>query len=126
MFKTNITELVDLFVGIPRDGSHQSAMQALIMLNDDETKRERFEKLFRNVRVLFETLQPDEFLRDFLNDYKWLCRLYMLYFKKFYPTEHFEISEEDGAKTRQLIREYVGVKEIEEELTKEANAGEKK
>jgi type I restriction enzyme R subunit len=40
----------------------------------------------------------------------------MLYFKKFYPTEHFEISEEDGAKTRQLIREYVDVKEIEEEF----------
>lgn len=116
MFKTNITELVDLFVGIPCDGSHQSAMQVLIMLNDNEAKREQFEKLFRNVRVLYETLQPDEFLRDFLNDYKWLCRLYMLYFKKFYPTEHFEISEEDGAKTRQLIREHVDVKEIEEEF----------
>jgi hypothetical protein len=40
MFEVNITELVDLLVGIPRDGSHQSAMQALIMLNDNETKRE--------------------------------------------------------------------------------------
>jgi len=116
MFETNITELDDLFAGILRDGSHQSAIQALIMLNDDETKREHFEKLFRNARVLFETLQPDEFLRDFLNDYKWLCKLYMLYFKKFYPTEHFEISDEDGAKTRQLIREYVDVEAIEEEF----------
>ena len=40
----------------------------------------------------------------------------MLYRKKFYPTEHFEITEEDGAKTRQLIREYVDVKEIEAEF----------
>lgn len=116
MFKSSFGQLIELFSGIPRDGSHQSAMQVLIMLNDNEDKREHFEKLFRNVRILYETLQPDEFLQDFLNDYKWLCRLYMLYLKKFYPTEHFEITEEDGAKTRQLIREHIDVKEIEDQF----------
>jgi type I restriction enzyme R subunit len=40
----------------------------------------------------------------------------MLYRKKFYPKEHFEITAEDGAKTRKLIREHVDVKEIEDEF----------
>ena len=40
----------------------------------------------------------------------------MLYRKKFYPKEHFEITDEDGAKTRQLIREHVDVKELEDDF----------
>ncbi len=63
-----------------------------------------------------QTLQPDEFLRPYIKDYTWLCKFYMLFRKKFYPKEHFEITYEDGAKTRQLIREHVDVKEIEDEF----------
>jgi type I restriction enzyme R subunit len=116
MFKEQMAELSDLFAGIERSGSHQSLVQALILLNDSEVKREQFERLFRNVRILFETLQPDEFLRPYLNEYTWLCKFYLLYRKKFYPKEHFEITEEDGAKTRQLIREHVDVKEMEKDF----------
>lgn len=116
MFKDHMERILDLFTDIPRDGSHQSAMQALIMLNDDDEKREEFERLFRNVRILYETLQPDEFLRPYILEYTWLCKFYMLYRKKFYPNEHYEITEEDGAKTRQLIREHIDVYEIEDEF----------
>jgi type I restriction enzyme R subunit len=113
MFKEQMEALGNLFSGIARDGSHGSLMQALILLNDDPEKRDEFERLFRNVRILYEALQPDEFLRPHLDEYQWLCKFYMLYRKKFYPHEHFEITEEDGAKTRELIREHVDVKEIE-------------
>ncbi len=116
MFKDRMERIIGLFSNIPRDGTHQSAMQALIMLNDDDEKREDFERLFRDVRILYETLEPDEFLRPFIGDYSWLCKLYMLYRKKFYPKEHFEITEEDGAKTRQLITEHVDVKQIEDDF----------
>jgi type I restriction enzyme R subunit len=91
-------------------------MQGLRLLNDDEAKREQFEKLFRNTRILYEALQPDEFLRPFISEYAWLCKFYMLYRKKFYPKQHFEITEEDGAKTRELIREHVDVKELDTEF----------
>ena len=40
----------------------------------------------------------------------------MLYRKKFYPKEHFQITDEDGAKTRELIREFVDVQEIDDEF----------
>src|SRR5205085_10112740 len=40
-------------------------------------------------------------------------KFYLLYRKKFYPKEHFEITPEDGAKTRALIRDHVSVKELE-------------
>jgi type I restriction enzyme R subunit len=116
MFKASIGILSDMFKDIVRDGSHHSAIIALILLNDNPELRKQFEKEFRNTRILFETLQPDEFLRDYLREYEWLCKFYMLYRKKFYPKEHFEITQEDGAKTRQLIREFVDVAELEEEF----------
>lgn len=114
MFEEEIGKLRDLFGNIDQSGSHQSLMQALMLLNDDDDKRDQFEKAFRNVRILYETIQPDEFLRPYLSEYTWLCKFYMLYRKKFYPKEHFEITDEDGAKTRQLIREHVDVKELED------------
>lgn len=116
MFREQIAELLDVFEGIPRDGSHRTLMQALILLNDDEAKRDKFEKLFRNVRILYETIQPDEMLREFVTDYTWLVKFYMLFRKKFYPKEHFEVTEEDGAQTRALIRAHVDVQELDDEF----------
>jgi type I restriction enzyme, R subunit len=115
-FREQITALLALFEGITRDGRHSTLMQALLRMNDDDVRREEFEELFRHVRILFEMLQPDESLRDFLADYTWLVKFYMLYRKKFYPREHFEITPEDGAKTRALIRENVDVKELESDF----------
>ena len=49
-------------------------------------------------------------------DYVWLSKLYMVYRKKFYPLDKFETAAEDGAKTRELIREHVDVDRIKEEF----------
>ncbi len=116
MFRTQILELLVLFEGVTRDGKHATLMQALLLMNDDEKRRDQFERLFRNVRVLYETIQPDEMLREFVYDYTWLVKFYILYRKKFYPNEHFEITDEDGAKTRALIREHVDVKELDDQF----------
>ncbi len=116
MFREQMAQLLALFEGITRDGKHSTLMQALVLMNDDDKRRDEFEKLFRNVRVLYETIQPDEMLREFVADYTWLVKFYMLYRKKFYPNEHFEITDEDGAKTRALIREHVDVKELDDQF----------
>jgi type I restriction enzyme R subunit len=116
MFRERIAELLALFEGIPRDGKHSTLMLGLILLNDDDEKRATFERLFRDVRILYETIQPDEMLREFVADYTWLAKFYMLYRKKFFPHEHFEITDEDGAKTRELIRDHVNVKDLEKEF----------
>ena len=45
MFREQIMELLDAFEDIPRDGAHSTLMRALILLNDDEAKRDKFEIL---------------------------------------------------------------------------------
>ena len=116
MFREQIAQLLGLFEGITRDGKHSTLMQALVLMNDDDKRRNQFEKFFRNVRILYETIQPDEILRDFITDYTWLVKFYMLYRKKFYPNEHFEITDEDDAKTRARIRDHVDVKELDDQF----------
>jgi type I restriction enzyme R subunit len=111
-FQKTIGELTALFEGIDRSGSRDSLMQVLIALNNNEAAREQFEVGFRNTRILYEALQPDERLRPYLNEYTWLCKLHTVYRKKFYPKESFEIDEEDGAKTLELVREHIDIGEI--------------
>ncbi len=55
------------------------------MLRDVDGLEKQFDTGYRNLRVLYEALQPDEQLRDFVRPYAWLTKLYMLYRKKFYP-----------------------------------------
>lgn len=115
-FREEIDKLSQLLKGFDRSGTHASLMKILIFFNENEQAREQFELGYRNTRILFETLQPDEFLRPFLDEYTWLCKLYVLYQNKFYPREHFDVDEVDGAKTRDLIREHVDVEELRKDF----------
>ena len=67
---------------------------------------------------MYEALQPDERLRDYLRPYAWLTKLYMLYRKKFYAdaSKSVEATEEDAARTRELIRDHIDVEELEAEF----------
>lgn len=103
---------------VPRDGSHDAFITAMKILRDVDGTEKQFDAGYRNLRVLYEALQPDEQLRDFVRPYAWLTKLYMLYRKKFYPdaSKSIEATEEDAARTRELIREHIDVDELEAEF----------
>jgi type I restriction enzyme R subunit len=101
---------------VPRDGSHDAFVAAMKILRDVEDAEKPFDTGYRNLRVLYETLQPDETLRDFVRPYAWLTKLYMLYRKKFYPDAALEVTDEGAARTRELIREHINVEELEKEF----------
>lgn len=101
---------------VPRDGSHGAFIAAMKILRDEENAEKQFDAGYRNLRVLYEALQPDEQLRDFVRPYAWLTKLYMLYRKKFYPDAALEATEEDAARTREMIREHIDVAEMEKEF----------
>jgi type I restriction enzyme R subunit len=101
---------------VPRDGSHGAYVTAMKILRDEEGTEKQFDTGYRNLQVLYEALQPDEQLRDFVRPYAWLTKLYMLYRKKFYPDAALEATEEDAARTREMIREHIDVEELEKEF----------
>lgn len=101
---------------VPRDGSHSAFIAAMKILRDEEGAEKTFDTGYRNLRVLYEALQPDEQLRDYVRPYAWLTKLYMLYRKKFYPDAALEATEEDAARTKELIRQHIDVEELEKEF----------
>jgi type I restriction enzyme R subunit len=117
-FRKQFEALWELFPeeNVPRDGSHDAYIVAMRILRDQEGAEKQFDTGYRNLRVLYEALQPDETLRDYVRPYAWLTKLYMLYQKKFYPEKALEVTDEDAARTRELIREHINVEELEKEF----------
>ena len=119
-FRKTFQQVWDLFpeATVPRDGSHDAFIAAMKILRDVDAAEKQFDTGYRNLRVLYEALQPDEQLRDFVRPYAWLTKLYMLYRKKFYPdaSKSIEATEEDAARTRELIREHIDVDALETEF----------
>ena len=103
---------------VPRDDSHQAFIAAMTILRDIDGAEKQFDTGYRNLRVLYEALQPDEQLREFIRPYAWLTKLYLLYRKKFYPdaSQSIEATDEDAARTRELIREHIDVEALETEF----------
>ncbi|MBV5273781.1 MAG: type I restriction endonuclease subunit R [Lamprocystis purpurea] len=119
-FRKTFAQVWDLFPtdAVPRDGSHDSFIAAMKVLRDQEAAEKQFDTGYRNLRVLYEALQPDEQLRDFVRPYAWLTKLYLLYRKKFYPdaSRSIEATTEDAARTRELIRAHIDVDALEIEF----------
>lgn len=115
-FKLHVETVLDVFTGHERSGSYETLMGILAFFNENEPARDKFENGYTKIRQLYELLEPDDFLMPYRADYVWLSKLYMIYRKKFYPLEAFETAREDGAKTRELIREHVDVDQIKREF----------
>jgi type I restriction enzyme R subunit len=116
-FKNTFDDVWNLFPenDISRDGSHGSFIKAMKIIRDVEDAEKKFDVGFRNIRVLYEALQPDEFLRDYIRGYAWLTKLYILYQKKFYPERAIQVSAEDAARTWEMIKENINLDELDKE-----------
>jgi type I restriction enzyme R subunit len=115
-FKLHMETVLDLLGGLAKDGSHASVMRLLAFFNKNEPARAKFENGYTKIRQLYELLEPDDFLMPHRADFVWLSKLYMVYRKKFYPLEKFETAPEDGAKTRELIRDHIDVDQIKQDF----------
>jgi len=115
-FKLHMETVLDLLKGQEKGGSHGSIIRILAFFNKNEPARDKFENGYGKIRQIYELLEPDDFLMPHRADYVWLSKLYMVYRKKFYPLEKFETAAEDGAKTREMIRDHVDVDQIKKEF----------
>jgi type I restriction enzyme, R subunit len=113
-FKLHMETLLDLLKGYQKGGSHDELMKILGFFNQNEPARDKFESGYKRLCQIYEVLSPDDYLMPFRDDFVWLSKLNMVYQKKFYPYNRFETSTDDGAKTRELIREHIDVGTIKE------------
>ncbi|MGC8979626.1 type I restriction endonuclease subunit R [Caldisericum sp.] len=74
----------------------------------EEEKRQEFIKIFKQIQEIYEILSPDEFLRDFIEKYKFLVQIYQIVYKIYYfDAEKGDIRRSILKKTEELIKENV-------------------
>jgi len=81
----------------------------------DEELRTAFIRTYKDLQAAYETLAPDPFLRDYLDDYAFVVDVYRVVYNTFNPeAERRRIEYEVLQKTDALIRERVGVYSLTE------------
>lgn len=76
-FKVRLGELRDEWLPLAKGQSDKDAEAAVAAFTDRE-KRLRFFQRFKDLERMYEIISPDAYLRDFMDDYLALARLYEL------------------------------------------------
>lgn len=83
----------------------------------DEPKRNEFTKLFKETERTYEVLSPDEFLRDYMQQYKLMVQIYQIVYNTYNPeAERKRLQREILKKTEALIQKEVELRTIVDSL----------
>lgn len=113
-FKERLQECVGLFGGINiEDPSLDNLRRALRIFVDNEDKQKEFETLYNKVKMMFEIISPDPFLKPYVRQVEWLTSFHIAYTREFRNQTEEEIqTEEYGEKVKKLIQEEVNLEGI--------------
>jgi type I restriction enzyme R subunit len=122
---TDLTVLKDKFVELMKDAEQYLAIiskgiddKTLNVISEkfiDKSEREKFFRLFKQIEDIFEILQPDVFLRDYLEPYKQLAQLYKIVQNMFRPREA-DVYKGLKNKTKELVRKHVNLNALIDSL----------
>lgn len=108
-----LEKALKFFEGVKKEDTHESLENALNQLMDQE-KAKRFEVLIKNLMISYEMLKGEAFLKDYLEDYEWITKIYVAYCKKYKKAKVDELKiERLSKKTAELVRKTIDLKEIE-------------
>jgi len=108
-----LNKALKFFEGVKKEDTYESLEGALDQLVDQE-KAKKFELLIRNLMSSYEMLKGEAFLKDYLEDYAWMTKIYVGYCKKYKKAKVDELKiERLSKKTAELVRKTVDIKEIE-------------
>jgi len=100
--------LLELFMGINiEDPSYNNLRTCLQIFADNETKREYFKSKYSRLKILFEVLSPDPFLKEYIRQFEWLTSVYVAFLKEYEPAVSALELEEYGEKVKKLIQEKI-------------------
>jgi len=106
-------KVLKFFEGVEKEDTYESLEKALDKLVDQE-RAKKFELLIRNLMSSYEMLKGEAFLKDYLEDYSWVTKIYVAYCKKYKKANVDELKiERLSRKTAELVRKTVDIKEIE-------------
>ncbi len=122
---TDLTVLKEKFVELMKNaqpylsmvsnGINDKTLTAISEKFIDLSEREKFFKLFKQIEDIFEILQPDVFLRDYIESYSRLAQLYKIIQNMFRPKE-VDVYRDLKNKTKELVKKHVDLDSLIESL----------
>lgn len=97
--------------------NEQTRLSNIIDYFFDKEKRTNFMKLYKETERIYEVLSPDEFLRDYMKQYKLIVQIYHIIYNTYNPeAERRRLQRETLRKTEALIKEEVELQKIVDSL----------
>lgn len=108
-FSEILEEVMDIFAGINiEDPSIENLRRVLKIFVDNIDKQKFFRDKFSRLKLLFEILSPDPFLKNYVRKFEWLTSVYLAFDKEYSPRmSDVELLSEYGEKVKQLIQQRV-------------------
>jgi type I restriction enzyme R subunit len=113
-FSEMLTTAHNNYLNLIKGQSRDKAVEALLEAFRDEDKRETFYEFFDELSLIYEMLSPDAFLRQYINDYDTLARIYNILKEAYDP--QITIDREFTRKTEQLVRDNTKCGQIQSSL----------
>jgi len=113
-FQEKLKACLDIFSGINiEDPTMENLRRALRIFTDNKDKQKLFENLFGKIKLMFEIISPDPFLKPYIRQVEWLTSFHFAYVREFKaPTEEEIRMEEYGEKIKKLIQEKIDLQGI--------------
>lgn len=98
------------YLPMVRDGQPDTRVEAVLVHFGDEDARQQYYGFYRELSDIYEILSPDAFLRDYIDDYDTLSRIYAIVREAYDPG--IPVDREFSRKTAKLVQERTESSEI--------------
>jgi len=104
-----IEEVMRLFEGVNiEDPSIENLRRCLKIFAENEDKQKFFREKYARLKMLFEILSPDPFLKEHVRTFEWLTSVYLAFDKEYgIASSDAELLAEYGEKVKLLIQQRV-------------------
>jgi len=104
-----IDEIQALFVGVDiEDPSIENLRRCLKIFAENQDKQKFLREKYARLKLLFEVLSPDPFLKEYVRRFEWLTSVFIAFDKEYgAKTTDAEVLAEYGEKVKQLIQDRV-------------------
>lgn len=108
-FTDAMEEVLRLFTGIDReDPSIENLRRCLRIFAENLEKQKFFQEKYARLKLLFEVLSPDPYLKKYARTFEWLTSVYLAFGKEYGAlSSDAELLAEYGEKVKQLIQDSV-------------------
>ncbi|MFP4514518.1 MAG: type I restriction endonuclease subunit R [Parcubacteria group bacterium] len=108
-FKRILEDVMDVFVNINiEDPSMDNLRRCLKIFIDNQDKQVYFANKYSKLKLLFEILSPDPFLKKYLRKFEWITSFYLAFAKEFRAIDNdMALLSEYGEKVKKIIQDEI-------------------